>query len=435
MLLYSVLFYLLLPFIFLRLAWRSLRAPAYRQRWAERMGDFLFPPSYQGAIWIHAVSVGEAMVAIPLIKALRAARPQQALVITTTTPTGSERVRTQLGDDVFHVYCPYDVPLAVNRFLLKVQPSLFICMETELWPNILNGCHARGIPILLANARLSLRSFRRYQRVGFFMKHCLPKIDHIAAQTEVDAWHFEQLGVPRDQISVSGNIKFDLRIERELSVRAEQRLQRWQAMPRPIWIAASTHPGEDEPVLAAFEQVRRDLPTSLLILVPRHPERFAEVAARCRRHGLPTVLHSTGQPCTADTAVYLGDTMGELLLLLALAQVCFMGGSLVPTGGHNVLEPAALGLATLTGPHVFNFKAICEKLTAAEALLTVQSTEELAQQVTYLLSHPEACAEMGRRAKAVVAENGGALKAHLAIIQDLLPAGTRWQSGHNTQTF
>ncbi|HYQ72215.1 MAG TPA: lipid IV(A) 3-deoxy-D-manno-octulosonic acid transferase, partial [Gammaproteobacteria bacterium] len=363
--LYSLLLYLLTPLVLLRLAWRGLRAPAYWRRWPERFG-FIEPPLGERVIWIHAVSVGEVLAAVPLVRALLEKYPAYSLLVTTVTPTGSAQVAALFGSELAHVYAPYDLPGAVRRFFHRVRPQLAIIMETEIWPNLFHACETRQVPLLLVNARLSARSLAGYLRVKPLVTQTLARLTGMAAQGETDAARFEQLGAPRARITVSGNLKFEQRIPHSLRERAEALRRDWGA-DRPVWVAASTHQGEDELLLDVHNKLRKRYADCLLVLVPRHPERFQLVAQLCRQRGLETVLRSERRPCTADTAVFVGDSMGELLLFLAAADVAFVGGSLVPHGGHNLLEPAALGLPVVTGPHVFNFTEICKLLLQAGA--------------------------------------------------------------------
>ncbi|MCF6210320.1 MAG: lipid IV(A) 3-deoxy-D-manno-octulosonic acid transferase [Gammaproteobacteria bacterium] len=423
---YSAILYLLLPAVFARLAWRGLRNRGYWYRWGERLGFFQAPELHE-PIWVHAVSVGEALAAAPLIRALLARYPQRSLVITTTTPTGSERVQALFGEKfgeqfigqpggrVFHVYFPYDLPAAVNRFLDKTHPGLALVMETELWPNLFRQCARRQIPLLIANARLSARSARGYGKLGGLMRETLADISLIAAQNESDAARFRTLGVRADGITVMGNLKFDQRIPGDLEDRAEA-LRRELGVSRPVWIAASTHEGEDEQVLDAFARLRESHPDALLLLVPRHPERFARVAALARKRGYAVVLRSEGLPCDAQTAVFVGDTLGELLLFYAVSDVAFVAGSLVPVGGHNMLEPAALGVPVVFGPHLFNFSDISRDLLEAGAARRVENSEQLAAVVGELLGEAALRAEMGEAGRKWVAENRGALERLLGLL-------------------
>jgi 3-deoxy-D-manno-octulosonic-acid transferase len=416
-LLYTGLLYLALPLALLRLYWRGRRDAGHRRRWRERLG--VVPPLPQpGCLWIHAVSVGETRAALPLIRALLERYPELPLLVTTTTLTGSRQVREALEDRVHHAYAPYDVPGAVRRFLQRTRPRLAVIMETELWPNLLRQCAAADIPVLIANARLSERSARGYGRIRGLTAPMLRDITLIAAQAEADAERFHTLGAPR--VQVVGNLKYDLTLPDDLLERGRQLRRELLGENRPVWIAASTHAGEDEPVLDAFATLRARWPELLLLLVPRHPERFDGVAALCQQRGFNIVRRGEQRPCAPDTAVFLGDSMGELLRFYAAADLAFVGGSLIATGGHNVLEPALLGLPVLFGPHMFNFTEAGERLIEAGAAWQVADAGELAVAVDRLLANPEWRQSAGQRGRAVVKRHRGALAALLARIEALL---------------
>jgi len=353
------------------------------------------------------------------VRALLESRQDYSLLVTTVTPTGSARVTALFGPKVAHVYAPYDLPGVVKRFFNRVQPRLAIVMETELWPNLFNACQQRAIPLLLINARLSARSVAGYRRVRGLAKETLAAVTEIAAQGETDAGRFECLGAKPDIITVTGNLKFEQRIPPSLLERAEVLRRDW-GVGRPVWIAASTHDGEDELILDVFQQLRRQFSDCLLVLVPRHPERFESVAALCVQQGYVTVLRSEHVSCTADTAVYVGNTMGELPLLYAASDVAFVGGSLVPHGGHNLLEPAALGIPVVTGPHVFNFVEICNLLIDAGAAVKAADSGELLQIVTRWLGDANECHRIGQLGRQVVEKNRGALQAVMAIVERYL---------------
>ncbi|WP_259757697.1 lipid IV(A) 3-deoxy-D-manno-octulosonic acid transferase [Pseudomonas sp. GCEP-101] len=407
--LYTLLFHLGLPLVALRLFLRSRKAPAYAQRVGERFALGL-PALKPGGIWVHAVSVGESIAAAPMIRALMQRHPDLPITVTCMTPTGSERIRALFGDQVQHCYLPYDLPWAAARFLDRARPVLGVIMETELWPNHIHQCARRGIAVALANARLSERSARGYARFAGLTRPMLEEMSWIAVQTEAEAERFRQLGARPERVSVTGSIKFDLTIDPELLARAADLRDQWQARQRPIWIAASTHAGEDEIILAAHRQLLEKHPGALLILVPRHPERFNPMAELCTREGLRTLRRSTGELVTADTQVLLGDTMGELLFLYALADVAFVGGSLVPNGGHNLLEPAALGKPVLSGPHLFNFLEIAAQLREVGALREVADAPSLAVAVAALWDEPASAARMAEAGLGVMKANQGALE-------------------------
>jgi len=412
--LYTLLLYLLTPLVLLRLAWRGLRAPDYWRRWPERFG-IIEPPLGERVIWVHAVSVGEVQAAEPLVRALLEKYPVYSLLVTTVTPTGSARVMALFGDEVAHVYAPYDLPGAVKRFFQRVRPQLAIVMETELWPNLFHACHDRQVPLLLVNARLSAKSMAGYLQVKRLVARTLDNITEIAAQGETDAKRLERLGAQHDRITVSGNLKFEQRIPAGLQERAEVLRRDW-GTDRPVWVAASTHAGEDELLLDVFSQLRKQFADCLLVLVPRHPERFESVTELCRQRGMNTLLRSEMRPCDAETQVFVGDSMGELLLFLAAADVAFVGGSLVPHGGHNMLEPAALGIPVVTGSHVFNFTEICDLLLQAGACAKVESIAELAATLERWLGDASERHRVGEQGRAVVEKNRGALQTVLAMV-------------------
>lgn len=415
---YTVLFYCSLPFILLRLLWRARNNPAYAACWAERFG-FLPKSIAPGGIWIHAVSVGESLAAVPIIKALQKSHPHIPVLVTTTTPTGADRVRAAFGDQVALSYIPYDLPVALNRFLDTCQPRLLILMETELWPNLLHICGSRKIPVFLANGRLSTHSAQRYQRIASITREMLQNITLLAVQTQTEAERFIALGLNPTRVEITGSIKFDLELPNDLSDRAALLRAQW-GENRPIWIAASTHEGEEDAILNAFAKVRTELPQTLLVLVPRHPDRFARVAGLCKRQGYNLVLRSENQACSPNTAIFIGDTMGELLLFYAASDLAFVGGSLIPTGGHNPLEPAAIGLPVIMGPHLFNFLAISEQLQTANAMIKIQTADQLAQKVLHLLKNKPLHQQMSENARKFVAQNRGALAKHLSLLERFL---------------
>ena len=418
---YTLLLYMALPFILLRLFWRSLRVPAYRQRWPERFGRFT-TPTISKSIWIHSVSVGETQAAQPLVKRLLDHFPEYQAVITTTTPTGADRVYKLFGDRVIHFYFPYDTPAAMNAFITHVQPKLLIMMETEIWPNLLAICSRHRITTILANARLSEKSARGYARFGRFTHEVFKMISVIAAQAPADAERFLMLGAVSEHVRVTGNIKFDIQLPASLHEQAAVLRRQWG--DRPVWVAASTHEGEDELLLRSHREIIRLHPQALLVLVPRHPERFNRVAAQIEREGFTLVRRSTGDKCTIATQLFLGDTMGELTLFLAAADAAFVGGSLVPVGGHNVLEPAALGLPVVFGPHMFNFSMISKLLLAEKAAVEVATEKGLIDVISHWLGNASERTHVGENGSRVVGENRGALDRLFALIEDRLPTET-----------
>ncbi|MEB0079213.1 lipid IV(A) 3-deoxy-D-manno-octulosonic acid transferase [Pseudomonas sp. CCI3.2] len=415
--LYSVLFHLGLPLLALRLWLRARKAPAYAQRIGERF-SFGLPAMQRGGIWVHAVSVGESIAAAPMIRSLLARYPQLPVTVTCMTPTGSERIKALFAGEsrIQHCYLPYDLPWAAGRFLNHVQPRLGVIMETELWPNHIHQCAKRAIPVVLANARLSERSARGYGRFAKLTRPMLAEMSGLAVQTEIEAQRFRDLGARPECVEVTGSIKFDLSIDPQLLIRAADLREQWQSVQRPTWIAASTHAGEDETVLAAHRQLLISHPDALLILVPRHLERFNSVYDLCQQQGFETVRRSTAQPVTSTTSVLLGDTMGELLFLYAIADCAFVGGSLVANGGHNLLEPAALAKPVLSGPHLFNFLEIAALLRAAGALQEVSDAKGLAVAVQQLFDQPTKAQQMADAGLKVMHANQGALQRLLDML-------------------
>lgn len=415
--LYSLLLYLALPFLLLRLAWRGRRAPGYRKRWGERLGFYGEHP-LQANIWIHAVSVGEVQAAQPLIKHFLEHHPDARVMVTTTTPTGSERLRNLFAEGVRHVYTPFDLIPIVDRFLDAVRPRLVVIMETEIWPNMLRACERREIPVVLANARLSARSALGYARLGKFTRETLERLAAIGAQSTDDADRFRALGVPSARIRVTGNVKFDLRQPGSLTDHAEV-LRRFLGNERPVWIAASTHEGEEEQVLNAHREVLHELPRALLVLVPRHPERFDRVAVLVEGQGLGLARRSANEPCSDQVSVFLGDTMGELPVFLAAGDAAFIGGSLVPIGGHNLLEAAVVGTPVAIGPYVFNFAEITELMVREGAAVQTADSQGLAQCLLEWLRDAEERTRVGEQGQRVVRENQGALQRLLDLLDGI----------------
>jgi 3-deoxy-D-manno-octulosonic-acid transferase len=421
--LYTLLLYVLLPVALLRLLWRSRRAPGYRQRWRERIGLYGARDLHSVA-WIHAVSVGEVQAAQPVIKHLLDRHPDERVMVTTTTPTGSQRLRDLFEDRVHHVYTPLDLPPVMNRFIEAVQPRLAVVMETEIWPNMLGACEQRGIPVILANARLSARSCQGYAKLGGFTRDTLRRFAVIAAQGPDDAGRFCHLGAPAERVLVTGSIKFDLRQPASLLEQAEAARRTWGAH-RPVWVSASTHEGEEEQILQVHRRVRRHHPTALLVLVPRHPERFDRVAALVLRQGLSLVRRSRGEPCGPNVDVLLGDTMGEVPVFLGAGDAAFIGGSLVPVGGHNLLEAAAAGVPVAIGPHTFNFAQITQLLIQEGAAIQIPDADELAECMSTWLGDAAARTAIGENGRRVVQENRGALERLLAIVDSHDPAAAQ----------
>ncbi|AHI32812.1 MULTISPECIES: lipid IV(A) 3-deoxy-D-manno-octulosonic acid transferase [Marinobacter] len=407
---YSLFFRIALPFVLLRLWWIGRTNPEAFVRWQERLG---YVEAFdEPVIWVHAVSVGETIAAAPLVKALLRRNPDIPILMTAMTPTGSARARALFGDRVHYAFSPYDTPGAVRRFVGRVRPRALVIMETELWPNMIALSRQREVPIFLINARLSSRSARGYERVASLVRPLLRSISWIAAQAEEDAGRFLRIGATPESVSVTGSIKFDVEVSDE--VRAESSgLRAALGADRPVWIAASTHDGEDRQILEAHQQILEHFPNALLMIVPRHPERFDDVARLIDAMGLSLVRRSQSGSDgggKVGSEVYLGDTMGELLMLYGASDVAFVGGSLIERGGHNPLEPAAWGIPVVSGPHIFNFETIYDRLDSGQGLFITDSAESLAQCVVHLFSDKSSAQKAGHNALAVVNANRGALE-------------------------
>jgi len=417
--LYGLLTYLLTPVLLAYLFWRSRSNPGYRQRIGERFGLGI-PLQSQPSIWVHAASVGEVQAAAALVRLLLERYEDVPLVVTTMTPTGSVQVQKLFGDAVAHSYLPFDQPAAVRRFLERARPRLALIMETELWPSLFYECDRRSIPLVLASARVSTKSVQGYRRLPGLFRETLSHGVYVAAQTQADAARFRELGVGKERVHVTGNIKFDFRLPDDVGQRGRE-FRRLHAPDRPVWIAASTHEGEEQAVLHAHQAVLATHPDALLLWVPRHPERFGVVAEQLERAGMPFVTRSSGAICSTQSQVLLGDSMGELTMFYAAADVAFVAGSLVPIGGHNLLEPAALGVATLTGPHNFNASEIAELLAERGAVEVLTGADALAPAVVRLLADSSEREHRGRAGMDAVVSNRGALLRLMELLDPLLP--------------
>jgi 3-deoxy-D-manno-octulosonic-acid transferase len=418
--LYLLAVYLATPVVSAMLLWRGLRDRSYWRNFSERFGlGARLPP--QG-VWLHAVSVGEVQACAPLISALHRRHPGLPLTVTTFTPTGAARARALFGNVAQVRYVPYDLPGAVRRFFERVQPRLAIVFETELWPNLYRECGRRRVPLVLASARLSARSVSRYRFLGALFRDTLSQTAVVGAQASRDAERFRSLGANPASTHITGNLKFDFELPPDIAARGG-RLRELYARARPLWVAGSTHGGgEEQAVLEAHRRVRAAHPGSLLVLAPRHPTRFAEVAQALGQSGLRYLRRSQAADGSAAAAceVLLLDSLGELLDFYAAADVAFVGGSLVPVGGHNLLEPAALGVPILTGPNTFNSEEIARLLLARGAAEVVHDAAELAARLGQLLAEPERRTRMGEQGRASVDGNRGALLKLLALIEPLL---------------
>jgi 3-deoxy-D-manno-octulosonic-acid transferase len=415
---YNILVYLAAPVAVLMHLWRSFRDPSYRERLGERFG--LGPALAGENIWIHAVSVGEVQAAQPLIARLRERHPRYGILLTTVTPTGAARARLLFGDRVHLRYVPLDLPGSVRRFFERVQPRLAMILETELWPNLYGECGRRGVPLVLASARISPRSVGKYRRLVPLFRRTLSHGIVIAAQSESDAQRFRSIGATPARTHVTGNIKFDF--QPPAGIESQGRSWREQHAPgRPVWVAGSTHEGEEAIILDAHRRVLERFPDALLVLVPRHPQRFEAVRELLDKRHERAANRSSGAPVLPGTCVLLGDTMGELMTFYAAADVAFVAGSLVPIGGHNLLEPASVGKPVLTGPHNFNGEEIAQLLIDAGAAVCVADAEQLAHNVNGLLGDARLRTMMGAAGRSVLDANRGALDRLLRLVDPLLP--------------
>lgn len=411
--LYTVAMYLATPVIVWRLAARGIRYRGYFQRWRERFG--MFPdPGIRDCIWVHAVSVGEVNAALPLILALKRRYAPRRMVVTTVTPTGSDRVHELFGDAVFHVYLPYDLPLAVTRFLDRIRPALAVVMETEIWPNLFHQCGLRGIPLAVVNARLSERSLRGYGPIRALVRDALANVALVAAQSHADARRYRALGARARSVHVSGNLKYDMPLPKGAPALGAELRTQWGA-GRPVWIAASTHEGEELAALEAHVKVLARMPDALLLLAPRHPERFRAAEHAAKNLGFVVARHSAGD-AGPETQCLVIDAMGVMMRYFAASDVAFVGGSLVPIGGHNTLEPAALSKPVVVGPYTFNFEEITRQLIEADGARRVASAAELGPTVLELLRDPDRLVRMGTAARAVCARERGAARRTMALL-------------------
>ncbi|MGL4473571.1 MAG: lipid IV(A) 3-deoxy-D-manno-octulosonic acid transferase [Shewanella sp.] len=419
--LYSILVTLLTPLLVVYLLLRSRKDPSYRLRWGERFGVTRLLPSQ---VLIHSVSMGETLAAVPLIRQLLSAYPGYRLTLTTTSPTGSAQVLKAFAAEiqqgrVQHVYLPFDIPLAIHRFIKQLAPKLVIIMETELWPNLIHYSHQAGAKVVLANGRLSEKSAQKYHKQITLVAPMLKQLAAIAVQTPAEAERFIELGVEAERISVCGSLKFDLNIDAKRQVTSAQLRRHWQKDKAPVWVAGSVHPGEFAAMIEAHQLVLAQYPAALMILVPRHPEQFELAAQTLAAAGFKVARRSQQTDITAHTQVLLGDTMGELLDLYGCGDQAFVGGSLIVHGGHNPLEPAALGLAVYMGPNYRDFLEIGQLLQDAHNLTLVSSGEALGQELLAKIANPVLRQQAGDAGLSVLAQNRGALDKQLALIKQL----------------
>lgn len=427
--LYSFVLWCAIPLVFLWLLLRSRKQPAYRQRWKERMGCLPAPmctsnKNLDACIWLHAASMGEVQAATPLIQALLAEFTNVRLVVTTMTPTGSEQVQRNFANalavgSLQHCYVPLDTRGATRRFMRAIKPKLAIIIETELWPNLINAAVEQSANVVIASARLSEKSVQGYQKWPFakLIKHALQQVDWVATQSHADAKRFQLLGLPADKSCTFGNLKFDFSVAD--GVRRRGQSWRQQFGRRPVWIAASTHAGEEAQVLEAHQRILTQYPATLLLLVPRHPERFAEVIELSEQVCV-TQQRSSFEELATDTHVLVVDSMGELNDFYAASDVAFVGGTLVPVGGHNLLEPAALGVPVLFGPYTANCTAIAGDMLQRSAAEQVQSADGLAEQVLHWFTDTASARKAGQLGQSLVKQNRGALQNLLELIRPYL---------------
>lgn len=415
---------LLLPLVLARLWWQGWRQPGYPRRWRERLGLFEARAATGGAdpFWIHAVSVGEVAAAVPLVRAVREAYPTIPVLLTTTTPTGREAAERQLGQSVHHAVFPYDASFALRRFFARYRPRALLVMETEIWPNLVSQCEERRLPVALLNARLSARSAQGYARFPRLTAETLRRLDLILAQSPDDSARFIALGAAADRVQVAGSLKFDVSMPASLHEEAAV-LRRALGSDRPIVMAGSVREGEDERIIAIYLELRRELPALALLIAPRHPARFEGVAAQCLATGLCVGRRSAGEPCEGQRLdILVLDTMGELPRFYAAADVAIVGGSLAPLGGQNMLEPAALGVPVVVGPHLYNFAEVAQRLEAGGALRKGRDDREIAAHVRDWLVDGEARDRAGAAARGIVDANRGATRRTLEQLIPLLGA-------------
>lgn len=416
--LYTLIYSLFLPIIIARLWWRGRANPGYRQRVAERFG-FLPHRPRPGGLWVHAVSVGETLAATQFVKQFMEQNPNTPVTITSTTPTGSEQVKRIFGERVFHMYLPYDLPSFINRFIKNIQPGALVIIETELWPNLLASCAKHDLPVVLANARLSEKSARGYAKLPALTRPMLHSLSVVAVQNPTDGQRFIELGLPTGRMKVTGSVKFDVTVPEDCHKQGVALRGQW-GTGRPVLALASSHPTEDEQLLDIYPALEKAIPDLLLLLIPRHPERFEPVTNAARSRHLRVHRRTNGN-VSDDIQVYVADTMGEMLNMLAAADVVVMGGSLYQGGGgHNPIEPAALGKATLIGADHINFTSIVSELVEAGAMAVCESLPALQEEAIRLLKDSTAREVMGKNGLDVVETNRGAVALLLELITEKL---------------
>jgi 3-deoxy-D-manno-octulosonic-acid transferase len=419
-LLYSIGYCFALPFILARALWRSRQNKEHINRLSERFGFISVPEEYKNGVVFHAVSVGETVVASYLIKQFQTQFPNIPVIVTTTTVTGSDRVRAIFkNSNIFHVYLPYDIPFAMNKFFDETKPKLLVIFETELWPNLMNSAKNHLVHVMLANGRLSEKSLKGYDKIKYFIeKEVLSHFSALAVQTKEDAERYLTIGANKEKLFVVGNMKFDASgFESQFAAGGQLREQIGN---RPVFIAASTHQGEEDKILSAFSQIKKSYPNCFLIIVPRHPERFECVRNLISDSKYKYVLRSKNEKITADTDVLLADTMGELMMLYAASDIVFVGGSFAPVGGHNMLEPALFGKAIITGPQLYNFSEIAKQMLKGEGMVVVHNESSLADIVIRFLSDENLMKKYGENAKKIVDANRGSVDKHIKLMEQYL---------------
>lgn len=417
---YNFLIYIIQPVIFIQLLWRSKSIPGYRKNWTERYGFYFCKKIKPNGIVLHAVSLGETLLAIPLIKYIQKHYPKIPITLTSMTLSGLELAHKYTSN--YHVQCmylPYDLPGAMKRFVKKIQPKLVIIMEKELWPNLINILYQNNIPLIIANARLSFDSFVKYNKIKRFFSHIIQRITIIIAQNESDASRFLRLGFQKTKLHITGNLKFDITIPQDLLKKIKFLKKTW-IKQRLTWIASSTHLGEEKILLSVHKQLLIMFPSLLMILTPRHPERFFDVALITKSFGFSYIMKSSGIAPTINIQVIINDTIGELMLLYGISDIAFIGGSLVRHGGHNPLEPAVLSLPIITGPYTFNFSEICSKLRILNGLININDEQSLTQVMSVLLKNKNLRAYYGNCAARVFKKNQGSLQRLLSLLHKYL---------------
>ncbi|BAN36716.1 3-deoxy-D-manno-octulosonic-acid transferase domain protein [Sulfuricella denitrificans skB26] len=409
--LYTLLLYLLLPYILFHLLWRSRRQPGYLRHIGERFGFYRGQPATP-LIWLHAVSVGETRAAVPLVTQLQARYPEHRILLTHMTPTGRDTGRQLFGDQVLQCYLPYDFPIATRRFLRHFKPEIGLLMETEIWFNLVQICKKTGVPLLLVNARMSEKSARKYGRFKTLTRDSLQSLSVIAGQTEADARRLVELGAP--SVNITGNLKFDIAVPQS-AISLGKNLREQFGAVRPVFLAASTREGEEVLIIEALARI--DIPNLLIVIVPRHPQRFDQVADMLTQRDIRFQRRSANQVVAPETQVVLGDSMGEMFSYYATCDIAFIGGSLLPLGGQNLIEAAAMGKPILIGPHTFNFSEVTELAVQAGAAQRVANAEELALMVRDLLKTPERMKAMSVTALTFADRHRGATERLMTLIE------------------